>query len=145
MLLLRWSSQAALKLYSMMGQSAHARLLDEACNVRVDAVRAHTLLATATASVAQAPPAAATTAAAAGMSFEQRDAAAAVAEALDLLERASAWRGTAPTAAELPCPIDDDETHARVAAELDELRRNAAKADDALKLGDAEEDSDEDA
>ena len=80
---------------------------------------------------------------AAGMDAAQKEAAAAVAEAKLLLERAAEWRGNMPAAAELPCEIDDDDAHARVQAALEELRRSATKTDEELQLGDAEGDSDE--
>ena len=144
MLLLRWSSEAARKLYAMMGQLSQAALLGRACEVKVDAVRAHTLLVAATTGATGLTDETTTSAAGSEVSAAQREAAAAVAEAKELLQRAAEWHGDLPAASALPCPIDDDEAHARVQDALEELRRSAAKADEALKLGDADGDSDED-
>ena len=68
-----------------------------------------------------------TSAAGVELSAAQREAAAVMAEARALLQRAAEWRGDLPAASTLPCPIDDDEAHARVQDALEELRRSAAR------------------
>ena len=46
MYLLRWSSDAARRLYARMGERSQMALLGATCDVSLDSVRAHTLLAT---------------------------------------------------------------------------------------------------
>ena len=140
MLLLRWSSAEARRLYAREGMQAQATLLAAACNVSLDTVRSHTLLRAAACDACDANAAAKL----AAMQRASKEAAEAVDVAQTLLQRAVDHRGDLPAAADLPCSIDDDEVHARVHASLGELHRAAVRADETLRLGDADVDSDED-
>ena len=139
MLLLRWSSAEARRLYARMGERSQTTLLSASCEVSLDTVRSHTLLSRASSGASSA----ATTAAFTSMKTVEREAAEAVEEAQKLLERAMAYRGALPAAADLPCRIDDEEEHTRVQGSMDALRKVAARADEAMQLGDADVDSEE--
>ena len=130
MLLLRWSSDEARRLYARMGGGSQVSLLERAQEVSVDTVRSHTLL---TATGAGAPATSAEVA--------QQEAGQAVDTALRLVREAQEWRGTLPRPTELPCVVDDDEAVRRVRGGIAELRAVARRADDALHDG---SESDED-
>ena len=139
MLLLRWSSAEARRLYAREGMQTQSTLLTEACNVSLDTVRTHTLLRAVACDAGDADAEAKLEA----MQRVSKEAAAAVEVAQTLLQRALEHRGALPAAADLPCSIDDDEVHTRVHASLGELHKAAARADETLRLGDADVDSDE--
>ena len=123
MLLLRWSSEEARKLYARMGVGVSAALVAAAPGAVVDSVRSHTL---------------ATTRAAATAGDIERQAREALADAERLLGGAAGHRGALPAVAALP-EIDDDARFARLHAEGDLLATAAARADAALSRLDAEE------
>ena len=135
MLILRWSSDAARKLYARVGERVQTSLLDSAVDAPLDSVRSHTLIAAEQAGTAATAP-----------TDVERAAAAAVEEARLLLERAQAHEGALPARAELPCAIDDHAAARAVRAAGDALVATAARADEALgrtAAGDAS-DSDDD-
>ena len=161
MLLLRWSSDEARKLYARISEGAHLAHLDMACDAKVDSIRSHTLLHAATEEgkvAAERTPAAAGSAGAdmhppiylardgssllaahepgasacdAGLEAEVRAAADAVRTAEALLRAAHEHTGTLPPASDLP-PLDDDAAVARVADRAAALRVAAAAADKAV-------------
>ena len=103
MLLLRWSSDAARKLYARAGLGSQAAMLDTAVDMPIDSVRSHTLFAAATAG-GRAPR------------QEEAEAARAVEEARRLVEEAHAVRTPLCSRAELGVEIDDHAQAAAVAA-----------------------------
>ena len=155
MMLLRWSSDAARKLYARLGETVQSALLDKAAVTEVDSVRSHTLLAASAVMDARAAVPAekfedrtlaaevTVDAAAAGLSATERDAAAAVEAATRLLQSAVEWQGILPAASELPCSIDDDENHARVQDAIEELRRVASRSDATLEPAEGGGDSED--
>ncbi|KAL1529059.1 hypothetical protein AB1Y20_000022 [Prymnesium parvum] len=124
MLLLRWSSDEARRLYARMGDQQQVNLLDAAAECPLDTVRAHTLYAAASA-YAGAPPEAASPA---------QQAAAAVEQAQTLLQAAQDVTGPLPKACDLPAPIDDDDAIRRVHVDIDSLHAAARRADQTLAL-----------
>ena len=161
MLLLRWSSDAARKLYARVGERVQISFLNTACDVPLDSVRSHTLFASAGAaagddgihtSTSTSTPMSASTStagtASAGAAVmgelpnaTQKEAADAVETALRLISSAHAWRGATPSAVELPCSIDDDEEHRRLQEAVPLLRIEAARAD-ARMMSDANGEAD---
>ena len=139
MLLLRWSSDAARKLYARLSERVQVSQLNAACDVNVDSIRSHTmLLATLPASAAAAghasgAPAAPTaaTAGAATSALAAEDAGQVLLSGMTLLAAAHEFRGTLPATTELP-QIDDDDAHARLNESSDALRVEGMAADKAL-------------
>ena len=108
MLLLRWSSDAARKLYARAGLGSQAAMLDTAVDMPIDSVRSHTLFAAATAG-GRAPR------------QEEAEAARAVEEARRLVEEAHAVRTPLCSRAELGVEIDYHAQAAAVAAAVPRL------------------------
>ena len=119
MLLLRWSSDAARKLYARAGLGSQAAMLDTAVDMPIDSVRSHTLFAAATAG-GRAPR------------QEEAEAARAVEEARRLVEEAHAVRTPLCSRAELGVEIDDHAQAAAVAAAVPRLIAAAMRADEKL-------------
>ena len=117
MQLLRWSSDAARKLYARMQELVVASLLDAAAEASFESIRAHSLLGMST-SVPTAEEA------------RHQDAGRALEAAAARLD-AAAGAGAVATAEQLAaaCAIDDDDVHARVHNEMDALRSRAARED----------------
>ena len=118
MLLLRWSSDAARKLYARLGERTQTSLLSAACDVPLDSVRSHTLFASegAQAGVGSAQLAGTVSPAPGGQgtsgtapTVAQRAAAEAVEQAMAALTSAHEWRGALPLPGQLPVAIDDDD------------------------------------
>ena len=146
MLMLRWSSEAARKLYARLGERVQVSLLNAAADVSLDSVRSHTLFASegahaglpveGTAGAAQAgsgPAAAGAAHSGQAPTCTQKEAAEAVEQALRLVNAAHAWRGVLPNVDALPCAIDDDNEHRRLREALPSLRAEAAAADEAIR------------
>jgi hypothetical protein len=121
MLLLRWSSDAARKLYAQLGTRRQASLLEAAADVPLDSIRGHTLLTTPVVG----PPT--------EEQAEREAAGRAVRDALELLERSHAQRGELPPPTDIGVPIDEWAAMRQVADERDDLKRFAERADARLR------------
>ena len=134
---LRWSSEAARKLYARIGESVHASKLDAAADAVIGTVRSHTLLETATVTVPTAAEAA------------EREAGERVRAQEALLARAVTHGGSLATAVELAragVTIDDDAQYAAVHARYDVLLARAENYDRAASAqrGGSDDDDDDD-
>ena len=135
MLMVRWSSEAARKLYARLAESTQCSLQAAAADASFDSIRAHTLVEAAAPSATEATI---------------LEAAAALHKASSLVEAVTAKGARIATSADLrrSCTIDDDDTFAAVMAASDALEGLAAKADAAYvdaRAPEPESDSGEDA
>jgi hypothetical protein len=118
MLLLRWSSDAARKLYAQLGQGVQSSLLNSATDVPLDTIRGHTMLAM---------PA---TGAPTEDEQRQRRAGDTLRQAAALADAAQDHAGPLPSRTELPVPIDEWAAVIGVHADAENLERMARAADE---------------
>lgn len=121
MQLLRWSSDAARKLYARLGEQTQVSLLESATDSPIDSVRSHTLLEAV----------AATSGPLTREETQARAAGEAVRDGEALLQRALAVTAPLPSATELRkvVTIDDYAVFATVRDNFDSLRSAAARHD----------------
>jgi hypothetical protein len=120
MLMVRWSSEAARKLYARLAMTTQCSLHTGALHASFDSIRAHTLLDAASAT---------------GASSDVNAAAEALRVAVGLLDTVTdASRARVASAAELrrTCAIDEDDVLSMLEASGDALEGLAARADAAL-------------
>lgn len=120
MLMVRWSSEAARKLYARLAMTTQCSLHTGALHASFDSIRAHTLLDAASAT---------------GASGDVNAAAEALRVAVGLLDTVTdASRARVASAAELrrTCAIDEDDVLSMLEASGDALEGLAARADAAL-------------
>ena len=164
MLLLRWSSESARKLYARVADSTQVGLLESAAEAAIDTVRTHSLLAAAELAVPSASTGEAEAARTAREAAEAATTAAATAfhqryteeqrrsrllqDGTELLARAEAV-GAAVPATELRrrgIVIDDDHVYTRLQRSADALHSAAERFDaEVAKGAESEGDSDDDA
>ena len=135
MLMVRWSSEAARKLYARLAESTQCSLQSAAADASFDSIRAHTLVEAATSSVTDTAIA---------------ESAAALQAAANLVDAVTVRNAGVASSADLKrvCAIDDDDTFAAVMAASDALEGLAAKADSAFidsTAHEPESDSEDDA
>ena len=158
MLMLRWSSDAARRLYARVGDSAQVTLYEAAADAAIDSIRSHTLFAldraggggtgapsTTRGNKAGTSAAHANTArASAAISAAQAAAAHAVQVAEEMLRTAMQPPSAgvtfhAETLAEANISLDDNADITRLSAAAAELRVAERKADELLEKANAEE------